>query len=348
VVGRPEALLAESRRRLAEDQPDAGPQRGPAAGFPERLSRLGGEIPEGARGHDPDHRRRGPFDETAQVGAEARFERAARGTLEALDEGADRPVALLEREPRVALAPRVRDRRPDRAAGDPEARHAAGPGAEPARGQDRVQERQPERGLDRGSPQIALDAVEDRRQADELAVGVEIEDRPNQRVAAIGNGKALAQPASDRCRSDVSPRPPLVGVVGSGGPLLRAALLIAADRAAVLLLRERRAGRRVGVGSFAGRPAELVDGDIPATGRAFRREQLADRELQARFAARRGRERRERGIEVAQVGRPEDELRQEARERADLEAKAPPLAIDRSASHPAASAVEVGDDVARR
>src|SRR5204862_4783306 len=106
---------------------------------------------------------------------------------------------------------------------------------------------------------------------------------------------------------------------------------------------------RLAGGIFAvARPGELVGDDDPAAGGAARREELPDGQLEAGLAARRRRQCGERGVDVAEVRWPENDLREEPGQRARLEAEGPPLAIDRRARDPAAPAVEVGHDVAGR
>ena len=122
--------------------------------------------------------------------------------------------------------------------------------------------------------------------------------------------------------------------------LLAAAELVPADRAAVVLpddmaARAERLGWRVGrpVGNrtrgivvdggrvnlgtrrrraarcvLAGLPDELVGHRRSATGGTFRREEVADRDLQAGFLARGRRDGLEGRIEVPNVGRAKDDL----------------------------------------
>ncbi len=129
-----------------------------------------------------------------------------------------------------------------------------------------MEECEPQSRLDGRRPEVTLDPIEDRRQPDELAVRVQLEDRPDEGLTALGNGKPLAQPAANRRPADLAPGSPDVGFVGLGRSELTPALLVATDRAAVLLLQERPVGR----------PRELVDGHVPAAGRTARREQLPD------------------------------------------------------------------------
>ena len=117
----------------------------------------------------------------------------------------------------------------------------------------------------------------------------------------------------------------------------RTADLVATGRAAVDLP-ER--GVRVTV------PDELVDDDGSAAGRALRGEELVERLAEADLAARLGAEGVDRGIEVAQVRRAEDDLGRQARERRRLMDVGAAQSRDRGPRDPAATTVEVDDDIA--
>ena len=101
-------------------------------------------------------------------------------------------------------------------------------------------------------------------------------------------------------------------------------------------------------GLVAGRlPDDLLEGHRPAAGQAAAGVALAQPDLERGLLARRGGDRLEGGVEVADIGRPQDDLGQEAGQRARLEAGRPALAVDRRPGDPAAPAVQVDDDVAR-
>ena len=217
----------------------------------------------------------------------------------------ERAEAILEREPWVPL------RQGGvgvliRAAGDPQRRIRRAP-AEPA------SPGAPRAGTPAGAPirpaplQLALDPVEDRSEPDELAIGVQAEDGVDERVAAVGHAGSARQPSREPPR----PRPP----AAPAGRRRR---------------RARRSGARPGPagrgracsgsGSGAGSsPCQLhlVDRAAvrPHVGAAGR-EEVVDGESQARFPVRRGRQRRERGVEVAQVRWAQHDLGEEAGERA--------------------------------
>ena len=107
-----ESLLVRTDRRLAEDEPDpAGRIRGrPAAPALAPLPSPAPSDPGRRRAGDAEDCARGPVGEAADVLAETRLDGAHRAALESLDEAADEPDAVLEREPRVALAPAARCR----------------------------------------------------------------------------------------------------------------------------------------------------------------------------------------------------------------------------------------------
>ena len=152
-----------------------------------------------------------------------------------------------------------------------------------------------------------------------------------------GTGKR----SRSRARTSAAPtsRRRSLHVRGAGldGLVLGPVLLIAAELAAVV-----DAGRELAL------PLDLVDGRVRPHERTPGREEVVDEQAQARLAVGRRAERRERRVEVAQVGRPQHDLGEQPRQRPGLEAEAPPLPIDRGPGDPAATSVQVGDDVARR
>ena len=90
--------------------------------------------------------------------------------LEALDEAAHQPARLLEGEPRVALAEPLAGRAAGRARRRCAGRSGRPPCAgQPAGRQDRVQEGQAQGGQDGRGAQVALDALDDGHEGDELA-----------------------------------------------------------------------------------------------------------------------------------------------------------------------------------
>ena len=127
--------------------------------------------------------------------------------------------------------------------------------------------------------------------------------------------------------------------------LLRAAALVAADRAAVVPGDRSCPARHAGL--VVDRPDDLVDDERPAARRAARREQVADRHLEARLATRRRGQPLERGVEVTHVGRPQHDLGEHPGERARFERDRPALAVDGRPGDPAAAPEQVDDDVAR-
>ena len=175
---------------------------------------------------------------------------------------------------------------------------------------------------------------------------MEVEQAVDERLGALDDREAIPQAAA----GDVGAlgrlgRPGQVVLVERRGPLLGAAALAAADRAAVVLARGARLVVRAGIGVGRARPDELVRDEQSATRRAAGREQVADRVLQARLASGRGAHRLERRVEVAEVRRPQHELREESGQGARLDADRAPLAVDRGMGDPAAAPVQVQDDV---
>ena len=200
-----------------------------------------------------------------------------------------------------------------------------------------MEEREPKRGLDRRGTQLALHAGENRREPDELPIRVQPQDCVDQPISPVGHREALPQPHPDVVRADVARRSVHVHGAGLDRLVLGPVLLIAAQLAAVV-----HAGRLLAL------PFDLLDRERAAARAAAGREQVGDEHAQARVAVGRRPEGRECGIEVAQVGRPEHHLGEQAGQRPGLEAEAATLPIDRRPGDPAAASVQVGDDVARR
>ena len=240
-VRRPEPLLAEARRRLAEDEADPRVRGG-------AWRRRRGRRPAAARGpRRPAPRGRpGVITRITAFGEPSarlrrsvpnlRVQRPQRRALEPLHERPNLAVAVLEREPRVALPPALGDRGADRAAGDPE-RWASGapPSAEPARGQDGVQERQPQRrtrpARRGGRPRSGRGSPRGRRAGGRCAGRGSRRSGPRRRRAP-GNGRAACVRTCRR--ADVSRRPLAVGRAGLHDLVLRSVLLVAAELAAVV------------------------------------------------------------------------------------------------------------------
>ena len=149
---------------------------------------------------------------------------------------------------------------------------------------------------------------------------------------ALGRAQLRAAPSVDSARAPIGIRD-----VGRHRARLRATDLVAADGTAIDLA-ERGVGLAV--------PDELVDDDRPAAGRAVRGEELVERLAQPDLAARLSAEGVDGGVEVAQVGRPQDDLGHQARERRRLVDVGAAQAGDGGPGDPAAPAVQVDDDVA--
>ena len=139
----------------------------------------------------------------------------------------------------------------DAAALDPERRDPAREAVQAARRQQGVEEREPQRRLDRAPPEVAFDALEDRLEADQLAGRVQVEQAVDQGLGALDDREAVPEPARATSAPSGSSARRTSVVVERGGPLLGAAALAAADRAAVVLAD----GPRAGVGRAVGRRA---------------------------------------------------------------------------------------------
>ena len=163
-------------------------------------------------------------------------------------------------------------------------------------------------------------------------------------VSAPGiSGNRASSEERMAARTDLGRRPAEVVRVERRLALLGAAALIATHGAPV------EAGDRPdppGDGRLVvHRPDDLVDDERAAARRAAGREQVADGDLEARFAPRRGGQALERRVQVPDVRRPQHDLRQHPRQRARFERDRPPLAVHRRPAHPAATAEQVGHDV---
>ena len=181
-------------------------------------------------------------------------------------------------------------------------------------------------------------------EADQLPARVEVEQLVGQALGPGHDREAGEQAGAHRLGADIGRGPTQVVGVERRLALLRATALVAADRAAVV------PGRRPCPSGdprlVVDRPGDLVDDERPAAGRAAGREQVADRDLETRCAARRGGHPLERGVEVADVGRPEDDLGEHPRERVRLDRDRQALPVDGRPRDPAATAEQVGDDIA--
>ena len=232
-------VVGEPRAARGWAGPAAGPARGGAAA-PARRGCSGVGIvleePQAGRARQGEDGGRGPLPQAAQVLAEAGLERTEGAALEPLDEAAHEADRVLEGEPRVALAPL----RPTPAASRARRRSAAAPirpGASVRRlaGRMRVQEGESQRRQDGRGPQVALDPVDDRGQADQLARRVEGEqlvdqvlgavDRPGSARAGRRGPRRPRRRHASRTRSSSS---------SGAWRCSDAAALVAADRAAVV------------------------------------------------------------------------------------------------------------------
>ncbi len=230
VVGAGQAVEAQAHRRLAEHQADLGRRARPAV-----AGRLVAERQQAARAGEAEDGRRRSLAQAAQVLAEPRLDRSGRSALEPLDEAADLAEGVLEGEPRVALAELGAALRPDVPGRHPQGSRPAGLGGEPAGRQDGMDEGQAEGGQHGRSAQVALDPLEDRAEADELARGMQVEQLVGQVVRPVDVRKPATQRLAHRLEPDVGRDPAQVVGVERRLTLLRATALVATDGAAVVL-----------------------------------------------------------------------------------------------------------------
>ena len=97
-----------------------------------------------------------------------------------------------------------------------------------------MEEGQPQGGQDRRGAEVALDAIEDGDEPDELARGVERQQLVDERFGAVDRREPATQAGPDLLDADVGGDPREVVVIERAGALLRAAALVATDRAAVV------------------------------------------------------------------------------------------------------------------
>ncbi len=285
-----------------------------------------------------------PLSEAAQILAEPGLERPGDPALEMLDEPAHDPERVLERKPRVALAKLGPRLRADVTRRDAQRARLARLGREPAGRQDRVQQRQAERGQDRRGPEVPLDPFQDGPESDQLAIRMEIEQFIGEVLGAIHDREAREHGSTHRCGPDIGRCPPQVVGVQRRLTAFGPATLVAADGAAVV------AGQRLDPpgdpGVVADRPDHLVDDQRTAARSASRREVIADRGLEAGLTPGRGGHALERRIEVPDVGRSQHDLGEHPRQRARFERDGLALAIERRAGNPATTSEQVGHDIA--
>ena len=330
-VGVREVVGAPVRRCGAEHEAHPGADAGPRAGVLARArwrpERLGTD-----RLAEAQREIRGPVEERAQVRSDPCRRHRPIG-LEARDELAHAPGRDLELGPGVALAPMTRGRRLDAPVRDAQLRHPPGMPVQAARARGHVRDREPEGGLDRRGPALTLDAVDDRGHGDERARWEQRDEVVGERMVVARRPEAGTDGLARRHRIDRAGVVDVIGIDVGRSPIRAAA------GAAVALA---RGVARVDV------PDELVHDDRGAARRAARRVEAV--ELVAKAALERlgvRRDRRDRRVEMAEVGRTEHDLRHESRERGRLDRERPAEPVERRARDPPASAMELQHDVAR-
>ncbi len=222
---------------------------------------------------------------------------------------------------------------------DAQRRDAAWIAVEAAERQQRVGHAQLEPGIDRRRLELGVEPIDDLVQRHDLARRVQGEELIGQVAAALEDGKARAQRVTSRYVAVVVAREMDVLVIDRHDAGLIAARLLATERAA----------EDLALGHVAACfPDVLLDDCRTAARRAACREALLDQALELDLAARVGSYDRQAGVEVAQVRRAQDDLGEEPRERGRLAGVDPAQSADRAARDPAAAAVDVDHDVARR
>ena len=320
--------------RLAEDEPDPGTVRQPR----QRVG-LGLERAERRRRAEPDHDVGHALGEALEVFAEPCGHQPQRRALETLDEAADQAEAVLERQPRIALAPLAAGRQADPSAADPEVRDAARVAVQPGCRQQRMKQRETHRRLDGCRSEVAFDPLEDGLEAHQLPGRMQVEELLDERVVAVDRREPVAHRPPGRAARVGRLDPREVGIVDRAVALVATADLVAADRAAVVLVD----GSWPGVGDAL--PDDLVEHHAPPAGGAATGVLLAEPDLEGRLLARGRGDRLEGCVQVSDVGRPEDDLGQEAGQRAGLERGRATLAVHRGPGDPAAPTVQVDDHI---
>jgi hypothetical protein len=264
---------------LAEHQADPG--RRVRAGI--RI-RVVPECLQPAVRRESKHRGRRAFAEAPQILAEPGLDRSRRAALESLDEASHEPEPVLVGEPWVAFAELRGADGPDVARRDAQRGRATGLGREPARERHGVEHREPKRGEDRRGPELAFDPLKDGPEPDELSRRVEVQELLGQVVGAVDVGEAAADRGADRIRADICLDALEVLRIQRGLALFGPALLIAADRAAVVPGDRSCPARHPNL--VVDRPQDLVGDEHATASRAAGRIEVTERHLEAGIAAR--------------------------------------------------------------
>ena len=355
--------MEQERRGFAPEDPGRGVIGGPSrarsgrgGGWPSTSRIRGGGVPrpspdsrgrcrwpgpEPGRAGQADERGRGPLPQAPQVLAEAGVD-------------ADR-----RRRCRVAGRSHGRGGRPPRRRSTGCARATARragsftwpfetcrlpvrPGAVVSRLDGRIEWRKARRSAARTGrgPQVRLDPVDDRGERHQLARRMQVEQFVDELRRAVHGGEPRLDHRADLVGADVRPEPDQV--LG----IERRLADLASRRAGRGRPCSGRPGRPPRDAGSRGGPDELLGDEHPAAGRAAGGVQVAERDLQARLAPRRGGHALEGRVEVADVGRPQDDLGQHPCQRVRLERDGPALPVEGRAGDPAATTEQVRDDVA--
>ena len=254
MIGAGQAFEARPHWRLSEHQPHPRCRGGPAVRHR--------DVPQQAeprRARKAQHGCGGPFTKAAQVLSQAGLDGSHRPTVQALDEPPDKAERVLEGEPRIALAELRAARQSDVPGGDAECRSPAGLSGEAARRKDRVEQRQAQRCQHRGGPQVALDPLQDGRQADQLAGCMEVQQFVDKGLRPGDVGEPGAEGHACRVRTDIGGGAALVIGIQRGLSMLSAAALVAADPTAIVPY--DRASESDDACFVIDRPADLVSNE---------------------------------------------------------------------------------------
>ena len=332
-----QTLKVRTKWRLTQHQADPGIRCRPAVG-----ERATPKSPDGGRGgHGEDGSGRA-LPEGAQILAQARLQRTQRAAIKPLDEPADEAATLLERKPWIALAKSFARRNAEVATGDSQPVRPAARARQSACGEHRMEQGQAQGGEDRCGAQIAFDPLQDGHERHELAVRVQSQQLVHEVRCPMHRCEPVPCRGSRGVPAHVRRGPDPVLRIEWLLAQLGAAALVPTDRAPILP--GHRHGNAVGT---VHQPADLVDNQHPAARRTARGEEVTDGHLQARLAAGRGGDALEGGVQVPDIGWPQDDLGKHPVQRRRFDGDGSTLAIQGCAGDPATAPGKVRHDVTR-
>ena len=251
MIGRGQAFEARPQRWLAKDQTHPRCHGHPAVAR--------GVIPQHVlpgRARKAQHRGGGPFPEAAQVLTEAGLDRPHGSTIQALDKPPDKAEGVLEGEPRIALEELPAGCQLDVTRADTKRGSSARLSREAARGKDRVEQCEAQRCQHWCCPKVALDPLQDGRQADQLAGCMEVQQLVGKGRRPWDVGESGAKDRAGSVHTDIGGGAALVVGIERGLSMLLAAALVATDRTAVVP--GDRASEPSGACVLIDRPGDLI------------------------------------------------------------------------------------------